>query len=102
MGRPSSPEYRVTWRAEKSGASAIQTLRSPFVVKTHPIRPACEAATRFDGNGELRTCSSVKAAGACAGAKAESNASKIQTTQVRTVESPMRGRVRDKRGFDNS
>src|SRR5438876_10343957 len=42
--------------------SAIQTLRDPLALNTHATRPAREAATRLDGNGELNTCSTVKVA----------------------------------------
>src|SRR5437660_373068 len=60
IGRPSSSPYCVTCLAAKLGASAIQRLRTPLALNTQAILPLRFAATRFEGNGELITCSRVK------------------------------------------
>jgi len=52
----------VTCLAAKLGASATQRLRTPFASNTHATLLLREAATRFEGNGELITCSRVKPA----------------------------------------
>src|ERR1700676_3974444 len=103
---PSSPRECVTCRASKFGASAIHTLCSPLAENTHAIRPAWSfvgpAATRFVGNGELKTCSSEKGrGGVCAELRAEqviredhSNSMPPQS-KADKFRIPMRGRVRE-------
>src|SRR5437764_2599535 len=60
MGKPSSSPYGVTCLAAKLGASAIQRLRTPLALNTQATLPLRFAETRFEGNGELITCSRVK------------------------------------------
>ncbi len=47
-------------RGKKSGESATQMLRSPFLSKTQATRGACDALVRPEGNGALSACSIVK------------------------------------------
>jgi hypothetical protein len=44
------------------GASATQTLRTPFALNTQATRLLCRAAINSEGKGELITCWSVKPA----------------------------------------
>src|SRR5437660_6015855 len=60
IGRPSSSLECVTCLAAKLGASAIQRLRTPLALNTQATLPLRFAETRFEGNGELITCSRVK------------------------------------------
>ena len=47
-------------------ASATQRLRTPLASNTQATRPLCDAATRFEGKGELITCSRVNVEAAAA------------------------------------
>src|SRR6266576_5713416 len=56
---PSSSAYVVNCLPLYAGGSATQMLRVPLAFKTQAILPPVGEAARSDGNGALRTCSSV-------------------------------------------
>src|SRR6266850_3082065 len=56
---PSSSAYVVSCLALYAGGSATQMLRTPLAFRIHAILSPLGEAARSDGNGALRTCSSV-------------------------------------------